>query len=103
MPTKTVTKKDIAEATEQGQVRGEALGGRTWKTRKPMRLPDHRQGPGLQESPLLSAAAKADPSPQVGDSEPHAWSSSAWVRILALPFSICVTLGKVPCDLLSVR
>ena len=61
-----------------------------------MRLLDCLQDPGLQESPLLSAAAKADPSTQAGDGKPHACSSSAWVRILALPFSSCVNLGKVP-------
>ena len=64
-----------------------------------MRLPDCLQDPGLQESPLFSAAAKADPSTQVGDGKPHACSSSAWVRILALPFSSCVNLRKVPSNL----
>lgn len=57
------------------------------------------QGPGLQESPLFLAAVKADPSTQAGDGKPHACSSSAWVRILALPFSSCVNLGKVPSNL----
>lgn len=67
-----------------------------------MRLPDCHQGPGLQESPLFLAAVKADPSTQVVDGKPHACSSSAWVRILALPFSSSVNLGKVPSNLSSV-
>lgn len=67
-----------------------------------MGLLDCLQDPGLQESPLFSAPAKADPSTQAGDGKPHACSSSAWVRILALPFPSCVNLGKVPSILPTV-